>query len=230
MLLHVLAVADYEFQPDAVTENLPFLLVGLKYTLLISGLSMAAGLVIGLFVTLGRLAPLRVLRWPSYLYTELFRTLPLLVLLIWMHWTVPILTGITVTAVTTAVIAFSLNLGAFTAENYRAGILSVNPGQRQAALALGMTSGQVMRRIILPQAVARVIPPMGSLWVGLFKDTSLVSVIAVPDLMYQGRILSTNLYRPMEILTAVAVIYFILTFPQARIVDYLYRKYLPEGR
>lgn len=230
MLLSVLAVADYEFQPDAVTENLPFLLVGLKYTVLISVLSMAAGLVIGLFVALGRLAPLRLLRWPSYLYTELFRTLPLLVLLIWMHWTVPILTGITLTALTTAVIAFSLNLGAFAAENYRAGILSVNPGQRQAALALGMTNRQVMRRIVLPQAVARVIPPLGSLWVGLFKDTSLVSVIAVPDLMYQGRILSTNLYRPMEILTAVAVIYFILTLPQSRIVDYLYRKYLPEGR
>jgi His/Glu/Gln/Arg/opine family amino acid ABC transporter permease subunit len=225
----VFQLSRYEFRWDVALENLPFLLQGLKYTVLISVLSMAAGLVIGLFVAVGRLSRYRVVRYPAYVYTEVFRTLPLLVLLVWMHWTVPILTGVTVPAVTTAVVAFSLNLGAFAAENYRAGIMSISPGQREAAMALGMTPTQVMSRIILPQAVARVIPPMGSLWVSLFKDTSLVSIIAVPDLLYQGRVLSVNLYRPMEILTAVAVIYYLLTYPQSRLVNWLYRRYMPEA-
>lgn len=225
-----LMLARYEFRPDVAFDNLDFLLRGIRYTLLISFTSMIAGLLIGLFVAVARLSPLRILRWPAYFYTEVFRTLPLLVLLIWMHWTIPILSGITWTAVTTSIVAFSLNLGAFAAENFRAGLMSIGPGQRQAALALGMSESQTLKRVLLPQAIARVIPPTGSLWVGLFKDTSLVSVIAVPDLMYQGRMLSTNLFRPMEILTAVAVIYFIMTYPQARFVDYLYRRFRPEDR
>lgn len=230
MIASLVTVARYEFRPDVVFDNLDFLLRGIRYTVIISVASMAIGLLLGLVVAVARLSPLRILRWPAYFYTEVFRTLPLLVLLIWMHWTIPILSGITWTALTTSIVAFSLNLGAFAAENFRAGLMSIAPGQRQAALALGMSQGQALRRVLLPQAVARVIPPTGSLWVGLFKDTSLVSVIAVPDLMYQGRILSTNLFRPMEILTAVAVIYFILTYPQARFVDYLYRRFRPEDR
>ena len=86
-----------------------------------------------------------------------------------------------------------------------------------------------MRRVILPQAVARVIPITGSLWIALFKDSSLASVIALHDLMYQGRVLAVTLFRPLEILTAVAIIYVILLYPQARIVNHLYRRYLPDA-
>lgn len=229
-MLPQLALLRYEFRTHVVFDNLDFLLLGIRYTVIISVSAMTIGLVIGLLVATARLSPRRILRWPAYFYTEIFRTLPLLVLLMWMHWTIPIIFNVTWPALTTAIVAFALNLGAFTAENFRAGLMSIGPGQQQAALALGMSRAQALKRVLLPQAVARVIPPTGSLWVGLFKDTSLVSVIAVPDLMYQARILSTNLFRPMEILTAVAVIYFILTYPQARIVDYLYRRYRPEDR
>jgi polar amino acid transport system permease protein len=126
-------------------------------------------------------------------------------------------------ATLSAIIALGLNLGAFVAEILRAGILSVERGQREAGLALGMSLGQAMKRIILPQAVRRVIPPLGSTWVSLFKDTSLVSVIAVSDMMYQAKLLTIETYRPMEVYTVLALVYFFVTYPQARLVDRLYK-------
>jgi len=212
-----------------VSDNLGFLLEGLKLTVGVSVVTMMLGLIVGLAVALMRASRFRLIRTFAYLYTEIFRTLPLLVLLFWVHWSIPILVGIALTPFASAVLAFSLNVAAFQAENYRAGIASISAVQRQAGLALGMTGAQVMRRVILPQAVARVIPITGSLWIALFKDSSLASVIALHDLMYQGRVLAVTLFRPLEILTAVAIIYVILLYPQARIVNHLYRRYLPDA-
>ena len=92
-------------------------------------------------------------------------------------------------------------------------------------MAIGMTPVQAMRRIILPQAISRMVPPMGSMWVGLFKDTAIVSVIAVSDLMHEARVIAVNTYRPLEILTVTALIYFVITYPQARGVDFLHKKF-----
>jgi len=122
-------------------------------------------------------------------------------------------------------VALTLNVAAFIAEVYRAGITSIPVGQAQAALALGMTRSQLYRRVLLPQAVARVIPPLGSYWVSLFKDTSLLAVIGVAELMYQGRLVATDTYRPLEILTGVAIIYYVLAYPQALAVNFLYRRF-----
>ena len=92
-------------------------------------------------------------------------------------------------------------------------------------MALGMTRAQLYRRVLLPQAIARVIPPLGSYWVSLFKDTSLLAVIGVAELMYQGRLVSTDTYRPVEILTGVALIFYVLAFPQSLVVNYLFRRF-----
>jgi polar amino acid transport system permease protein len=216
---------NYDWHFDAVWDNLPFLLDGLKMTVALAVLSMAVSLLLGLLLSLARLSRWRVLRAVATGYTELIRGTPLLVQLLWIYYSLPILAGLVLSPFMTAFIGLTLNLTAFVAEVYRAGILSIARSQREAALALGMSGWQAMRRVILPQSVRRVIPPMGSIWVSLFKDTALVSVIAVPDLMYQGKVLAIDTYRPLEIYTAVALIYFVVTYPQARSVDWLFDRF-----
>ncbi len=218
-----------QLQSSVVIENLGFLLQGLKLTVGVSVVTMALGLVVGLLIALARGSRYRLIGALAYLYTELFRTLPLLALLFWIYSSLPILTGITFTSFVSAVLAFALTVSAHQAEIYRAGIMSIAPAQRQAALALGMSNAQVMRRIVLPQTAARILPVTGSLWISLFKDSSLASIIAVHELMFQGRVLAANLFRPIEILTTVAVIYVIALYPQAQLVNFLYRRFMPDG-
>ena len=214
----------YDWHFDVVAEEFDFLLGGLGLTVGLSVLSMAASLILGLLVSFARLSPWRLLRAVSSVYTDFLRGTPLLVQLLWIYYSLPILTGVTFSPFTSAAIALTLNLSAFVSEVYRAGIQSIGRGQREAALALGMSGWQAMRRIILPQSIRRVLPPLGSIWVSLFKDTALVSVIAVPELMYRGKVLSIETYRPLEIYTAVAIIYFLVTYPQARGVDWLFNR------
>jgi His/Glu/Gln/Arg/opine family amino acid ABC transporter permease subunit len=215
----------YEWNFGVVWDSLPFMLQGLRFTVALAVLSMAGALVFGLLLSLARLSNWRLLRWPATAYIEFMRGTPLLVQLLWVYYSLPILTGITPSPFMAGLIGLTLNLTAFIAEIYRAGIVSIGRGQREAALSLGMNQLQSMYRIILPQAVRRVVPPLGSMWVSLFKDTALVSIIAVADLMYQAKVLSIQTYRPIEIFTAVAVIYFVITYPQARSVDWLYDRF-----
>jgi polar amino acid transport system permease protein len=214
----------YTWRFDVVAEELEFLLGGLGITAGLSVLAMAASLALGLLVSFARLAPWAPIRVVAVAYTDFLRGTPLLVQLLWVYYSLPILTGVTFSPFTSAVIALTLNLTAFVGEVYRAGIQSIGRGQSEAALALGMSHWQTMRRVILPQAIRRVLPPLGSIWVSLFKDTALVSVIAVPELMYRGKVLSIETYRPLEIYTAVAIIYFLVTYPQARAVDWLFER------
>ena len=215
---------NYDWHFEVVGESLPFLLGGLKLTVALSVLSMAASLVFGLLVSLARLSRRRALRGIASGYTDFFRGTPLLVQLLWIYYSLPILTGLALSPFLTSFVALTLNLSAFVGEIYRAGITSIGRGQREAALALGMSNRQAMRRIILPQSVRRVIPPLGSVWVSLFKDTAIVSVIAVSELMYKGQLLSIQTYRPVEVYTSVALIYFVVTLPQARWVDWLFER------
>jgi polar amino acid transport system permease protein len=114
------------------------------------------------------------------------------------------------------------------AEIYRAGIISIEKGQREAAEALGMTGAQAMRRIILPQALVRMLPPMGSTFISLFKESSLVSTVAVADLMRRAGALTAYTFRATEVFTVTALLYFIVTYPQAILVSRLHRRLLPE--
>ena len=126
--------------------------------------------------------------------------------------------------VATALLGLTLNVSAFNSETFRAGILSIRGGQWNAGLALGMTKFQVMREIVLPQAVTRVLPALASTWVSLFKDTSLVSIIAVADLSYVALKIRSETYRILEVLTAMAVLYCIMGYPQAKLADWVHRK------
>ena len=151
--------------------------------------------------------------------------MPLLVLVLWVFTVLPLLGGFTLSPLMSGIVALTVNLSAFIVEIYRAGITSIATGQTHAALAIGMTRTQVLKRIVLPQAIRRVIPALGSMWVSLFKDTSILSVIGVGELMYQGRIVATDTYRPLEVFTGVAVIYYLLAYPQALGVNWLFAKF-----
>lgn len=176
------------------------------------------GLLIGLLAGLAKLSRFAPLRWLAHTYIEVFRCTPVLVQLIWFYYALPILTGIEMSAWTASILALSLYGGSFYAEIIRGGIVSIDTGQKEAGLALGMTPFQAMRRVVLPQALKRMVPPLMNQSIIQFKNTSLVSVLAVPDLVYQGQIAAHDSFRPLEIYTAVAIAYFVLLFPLTIIV------------
>lgn len=216
----------YDFNFEVVLRNLPFLLQGLRVTVVITLISMAVGMVLGLVAALARLADNRLLRALSSFYVDLFRSTPLLVQLIWFYFVLPIIIGYSISPFTAGAIALSLYGGAYLAEIYRAGIKSIDEGQNEASLALGMSPAQTLRRTILPQAVVRMLPPFGSMFVTLFKESALVSAIGVADLLRQGLSLSQFTVRPVEVLTVMALLYFLITYVQTVWVNGLHRKYL----
>jgi polar amino acid transport system permease protein len=160
---------------------------GAKLTLLLALVSQCLGIIIGVFLALARLSRLRlpILRWPAGVYIWFFRGTPLLVQLIFVYDGIPNITGeqVVLGSITSALIALSLNEGAYMAEIVRAGILSVDPGQIEASRALGMTHGLTMRRIVIPQAVRFIIPPTGNEFISMLKNTSLALVISTPELL-----------------------------------------------
>ena len=172
-----------------------------------------------------RLSRSRLLSGASAFYVEFFRNLPLILVVYWAYYVMPIATGLEFSAFTTGLAALCLNVSAYNAETFRAGIFSIRRGQTEAALALGMSRWQAMQEIVLPQAARRVLPVLASTWVSLFKDTSLVSVIAVGELAYTAMRIRSQSFRVLEMLTAMAAIYWVLGYPQAKLVDWLHRKY-----
>src|SRR4051794_10761949 len=167
----------------------------------------------------------RPLRMLAVAYTEFFRALPLLVLLFIIFMILPVLPGWTLSPFASGLIGLVLTVSSFVAEALRAGITSVHRGQAEAGKALGMRTLEVIRRIIWPQAWRRTVPVVGAIWVGLFKDSSLVSLIQVQDLMFAGRVVANQSFRYLEVYTAVALIYFALGYPQGILVDWLYERF-----
>jgi len=167
----------------------------------------------------------RVLSSMSACFVELFRNLPLILVIYMAYYVLPVATGFSFSPITTAIVALSLNVSAYNGETFRAGIASIRQGQSEAAYALGMTRWQATREIVLPQAVRRVLPVLASTWVSLFKDTSLVSVVSVGELAYTSMRIRAQTYRVLEMLTAMAAIYWLLGYPQAKLVDWINRRY-----
>jgi polar amino acid transport system permease protein len=179
----------------------------------------------GLLLAALRLSPMAPVRWLTTAFVEFFRATPLVLQIYWAYYVLPLLVDIRLSAVATALIGLVCNISAFNSETFRAGILSIRPGQINAGLALGMSRLAVMRKIVLPQAVMRVLPALASTWVSLFKDTSLVSVIAVADLSYAAFKLRADTYRILEVLTAMAVLYWLMGYPQAKLADWVHRRF-----
>jgi polar amino acid transport system permease protein len=203
--------------------------VGIGYTLAYTVGTVLLGLLIGLVLGMARLSRSRLLNVPLVTFIEIFRCTPLLVQIIWFYYALPVIIGVQIHAAVAATLVLSFYTGAFYAEIFRGGIVSIEAGQWDAARALGLRWRHAMRRVILPQAVRRMIPPFMNQSIIQLKNTSLVSVIAVPDLLYQGTLITADTYRPLETYTVVAAIYFILLFPATRLVQ-AYEQKLAAGR
>ena len=182
-------------------------------TLLYSFATVAGGIMIGAVCGLALLSPRRWLTLPLEAYVELFRCTPLLVQIVWFYYALPILLNFSLPAWLAAGLGLTLYMGAFCTEIFRAGVISIGRGQWQAGRALGMTQIQLMRRIVLPQAVRRMVPPLVNQSITQLKNTALLYVVAVPDLMYTGSIVTAETYRPLEVYTSVAAMYFIILYP-----------------
>jgi polar amino acid transport system permease protein len=207
-----------------IIANWPFLLKAVWVTLLISVLSMALGFGIGVVAGALRAYGGRTLDAIIGFYVDTMRAVPLFVVLVWIYFAFPLLIGSSVNVTTAAVAGLGIHLGAYMAETVRAGLTSVRPGQMAAALALGMSRFQAVRTIILPQALVRMLPALGSLFIFAIKDSAIASVIAVPEILRQTQVVAGNTYRPFELYTAAMFVYFLLCFPVARGVDKIYHR------
>jgi polar amino acid transport system permease protein len=201
------------------------LLDGIGITILLTVLTMLVAVPGGILLALMRLSSMPWLARGSAAFVELFRNLPLILVVYWAFYVMPMVSGIEFSAFNTGLLALCLNVSAYNSETFRAGIQSIRKGQAEAAVALGFSNTQAMFKIILPQAWRRVLPVLASTWVALFKDTSLVSVIAVGELAHASMTIRSQTFRVLEMLTAMAVIYWMLGYPQAKLVDWIREKY-----
>ncbi len=210
----------YEWSFGFLFRYTHLFLVGIGTTLAYTVGTVLLGLLIGLVLGLARLSRSWIVNVPLVAFIEVFRCTPLLVQIIWFYYALPVILGVQIPAVVAAVLVLSLYTGAFYAEIFRGGIVSIEAGQWDAARALGLRWGQVMRCVVLPQAVRRMVSPFMNQSIIQLKNTSLVSTIAVPDLLYQGTLITADTYKPLEVYTVVAVIYFALLFPATRLVQW----------
>ncbi len=211
------------FYPNEIPGMLPILFQGLRVTVTATIVVMAIALVLGLPIALARMSRLWWLRVPATFYVQVLRGTPVLLQLFYLYYVLPFV-GIKLPPWPAGIIGMSAAYSAYLSEIYRAGIEAVDRGQTEAALAIGMSRVQVMRLVILPQAVRIIIPPMGNMFIGLFKDTSLLSILTIRELMFEGQILAATSFRHITIFTVIAVLYLAVCWPSAAIIDRLERR------
>jgi len=203
-------VASYTFRFDVVQQYFGFLVSGAEITIAVTAAALSTGSVVGLVVALARMSKRRSLQLPAVAYVEVFRNTPALIQLMWFYYCLPIIAGVNLSAAIAATLALAMNGSAYVAEIIRGGIQGVDRGQIEAARTLGLTHAQTMRKVVLPQALRRMIPPFVNESVSLIKFSSLVSVLGVADLTYQAQVVSTTTFRPIEVFSFIAVVYFVL--------------------
>lgn len=213
------------FDWSVIWDNRERFLEGALMTVWLTICTMVLAIPGGLALAFLRLSPWRALRLPATALVDFFRSTPLILQLYWVYYVMPAFLDIQMSAFATALLGLGLNISAFNSETFRAGILSIRQGQWNAGLSLGMSRAQAMRKIVLPQAIMRVLPALASTWVSLFKDTSLVSIITVADLSYVSLKIRSENFRFLEVLTAMAAIYWLMGYPQAKMVDWLHRRW-----
>ena len=210
-----------EFDFSLITGSLPLLLQGALVTLEITALSVGLGLVFGLIAALAQISKFAPLRLLGKIYVDFIRGTPLLVQIFIIYFALPVI----IDPFVAAVAACSINSGAYVAEIFRAGIQSIDIGQMRAGLSLGMNWTMTMRYIILPQAFKRIIPPLGNEFIAMLKDSSLVSVIGFEELTRSGQLIIAETYGSLEIWSAVAVIYLVMTLTITRLVSFLEKRF-----
>lgn len=215
-------LVDKYFNLKLALEFLPHLLNAARLAVIYTLIGELFGIVIGLFVSLARISNVKVLKYPAAIYVNLFRGTPLLVQLMFIYYALPYV-GINLPPGLAGIIGLSLNSGAYVAEIFRAGILSIPRGQMEAARSLGMSYGQAMRYVIIPQAFRVVIPPLTNEFVALLKDSSLLYVIQVPEIAYRMRSLASATFNATSY-TLAALIYLAMTIPLTYLAAYLEKR------
>ncbi|WP_035063035.1 amino acid ABC transporter permease [Anoxybacillus ayderensis] len=214
-----------DFRFNMIVEYAPFFLKGVLWTIGLSLIGILFGTILGLAIGLGKMVQNRLVRLPFDWYVHFFRGTPLFVQILLIHFGVMPMFTAQPNPIVSGAISLSLNAAAYIAEIFRAGIQSIDRGQMEAARSLGMTHVQAMRYIILPQAIKRMIPPLGNEFVVLIKDSSLAAIIAAPELMYWGRAMQGQYYRVWEPYLTVALIYLVLTLSLSKLLHRLERRY-----
>jgi len=199
---------------------LPDLMEGALVTISVSLLAYALALILGLIFGLARLSPYWPIRVIATIYVQFIRGTPLLLQLFFIYYVLPY-AGIVLSPFASGVSGLALNYGAYMAEVFRSGIQAIAKGQREAGMSLGMSKRLLMRRIIMPQAFRIVLPAIGNFFVAIFKDSALVSVITMRDLMFTGELLAASTFQHFEIFALVALIYFGISYPAAKLVEYV---------
>ncbi|APC49281.1 amino acid ABC transporter permease [Virgibacillus halodenitrificans] len=212
------------FDWAGVIDFLPELGIGLYYTLLISVLGLLIGFILGAIFGIGRISKNKLVYGLSTVYVEVIRGTPVLVQAIWIFFALPLIIGQNLGSITAGVIVIALNSGAYIAEIVRGAVDSIEKGQMEAGRSLGLNQGQTMRYIVWPQAFKRMIPPLGNQFIISIKDTSLLSVILVPELIFQGRLIAANHFNAVEIYTTVALFYLAITLSLSVVLRYVERR------
>lgn len=210
---------------DLIAESIPLLLKGAAVTVEITALSVGLGLLIGMIFGIARLCNNKFIRGLAAVYVDFIRGTPLLVQIFLVYFALPPVLGMRIDPFIAAVAACSINSGAYVAEIFRSGIQSIDPGQMEAARALGLSWGKTMRFVILPQAFKRILPPLGNEFITMLKDSSLVSVIGFEELTRTGQLIISRTYAAFEIWIVVAIIYLVMTLAISRFVAYMEKRF-----
>jgi len=216
------ALYRWNFAP--VLDNLDVLWAGALGTLRLFVICVVLGFGFGLVVGLGRHARARWIHLPATAFVEFFRNTPVLVQILWFYYALPILLPFSISPLAAAALGISLNSAAFSAEIYRGGIESIDRGQAEAARALGMTPAQAMRRVVLPQALRRMLPALTNRGIEIFKMTTLASAVAYVELLQQGKLLASLNFNPIETYTVIAVVFFLCLLPMVQATYALERR------
>ena len=208
------------FSLSDMINFLPTLLRGALITIGVSLLAFGLALVFGLLTGIARISRIAPLRVVAACYIQFIRGTPLLLQLFFIYYVLPYV-GIVLTPFVSGAIGLTLNYAAYMAEVFRSGIQAIPKGQWEAGSSVGMSRHLLLRRIILPQAVRIIIPSLGNFFVSIFKDSALVSIITMRDLMFSGELLASATYKHFEIFTEVAVIYFLISYPTAKFVEWI---------
>jgi polar amino acid transport system permease protein len=215
---------DYNWNFAPLVTFWPVLLEGLKSTLFLFAVSLAGTLSLGLVVGLCRYSRAWYLYYPATLFVEIFRNIPVLVQIMWFYFAFPIIAPVRIDPLSAALLGIVLNGAAYASELYRAGIQSIEPGQWEGGRAIGMSYFQIMRRVVLPQAIRRVLPPLTSRMIEVFKATTLASVVSYPEILYRAKLLSSRFFNPIETYTVLALAFFLILFPLVRATMSLERR------
>lgn len=215
---------EYQFNFHFLSGNFDALWDGLKITLELSLMANVLGLTLGFILCMMAMSPFTIIRWPTKLFIEFFRCTPVLLQIVWFYYCVPMMFNLFIDPIYMGFLALGLNLAAFNAEAYRAGVQAVPREHYDASIALGLNGLQQTRYVVLPQAIRSALPVLMTNGISILQQTALVAIVAISDLMYVGKNIATESYRPLETYSLIALIYFALSLPISQLISYIERR------